>query len=130
MVPLATALSRIFALAMLDFAMSAHSARGRVQNATYEYIGGFSLTSDICADTGMAQTADIANTHSPAKTFHSFLFMIFILRDLPRTSMGDPAWGDGSVHPWSRRHSFRAELRVSICEKRYLTCRSRGLWFD
>src|SRR5208282_792624 len=82
MVPLAMALSRIFWSAASAFAISAHCGRGIFQNDTYEYIGGFSLTSDICALDGAIQTADIAIAHSPAKTLHSFLFIKFILRDL------------------------------------------------
>jgi hypothetical protein len=47
------------------------------QNPTYEYIGGFSLASDICACAGTAQTADIASAHhSPPTTFHNLLFML------------------------------------------------------
>src|SRR6202044_1285599 len=84
-VPLATAFSRTFWSAAFSFAISAHCARGRFQNATYEYIGGFSLTSAIWALAGEPQTADIASAHTPAKTLHTTLFMFFILRDLART---------------------------------------------
>jgi hypothetical protein len=75
MVPLAMALSRIFWSAASAFAISDHWARGIFQNETYEYIRGFSLTSDICACADEMQTADIAIVHSPAKTLHSFLFI-------------------------------------------------------
>src|SRR5208282_2397718 len=81
-VPLAMALSRIFRSASSAFAMSPHCARGILQNPTYEYIGGFSLLSDICAHAGNTHTADITSAHSPAKTLPSFQFMIFTLRDL------------------------------------------------
>src|SRR2546426_7591797 len=71
--------SRIFWSAASFLSMSAHCARGIFQNPTYEYIGGFSLTSGICAPAGAAQTAAIASAHSPAKTLPNFLFIIFIL---------------------------------------------------
>src|SRR5713226_3191389 len=87
MVPLAMAFSRIFWSAAVAFSMSAHCARGILQNPMYEYIGGFSLTSDVCAPAGTAQTAAIASAQSPAKTLHTFLFMIFILRNLARISI-------------------------------------------
>src|SRR5664279_1233209 len=74
MVPLAIALSRMLWSAVADFSISAHWARGMAQSPTYEYIGGFSET---CATAGAAQTADIASAHSPAKTPHIFLFMLF-----------------------------------------------------
>src|SRR2546426_9272157 len=73
------AFSRIFWSAASFLSMSAHCARGICQNPTYEYIGGFSLTSGICAPAGAAQTAAIASAHSPAKTLPNFLFIIFIL---------------------------------------------------
>src|SRR5580700_2589781 len=102
MLPLAMALSRIFALAAFDLSISAHCARGIFQYATYEYSGGCSFASDICADAGTTQTADIATTHSPAKTLHSFLFMALILRDLPRASMGGPGLGRRQCTPRCR----------------------------
>jgi hypothetical protein len=93
------ALSRIFWSAASAFAISAHCARGIFQYATYEYIGAFSFTSAICAHAGKTQTADIATAHNPAKTLHSFLFMIVILRDLAQDLHGgEPGLGDGSVH--------------------------------
>src|SRR5580692_3142612 len=106
MVPLAIALSRSFALAAFDLSISAHCARGIFQNATYEYIGGFSLTSDICANAGKTQTADIVSTLSPAKNLHSFLFMILILRDLAR----DP-WGT-----WPGRRQCTPVVRPTLRE--------------
>src|SRR5579864_1302416 len=82
------ALSRIFASAASFFAISAHCARGIFQNATYEYIGGFSLASDICADAGKTKTVDSASRHSAAKTIQSFRFIIFILRSGPGSRWG------------------------------------------
>src|SRR5580658_4794548 len=108
MVPLATALSSIFALAAFDLSISAHCARGIFQYATYEYIGGFSLLSDICADTGTTQTADIANTHSPAKALHSLLLIICILRDLAQGLYGGTWPGATPVYTSvSQRNSLR-----------------------
>src|SRR5579863_3408398 len=109
------ALSRVFWFAASSFAISAHCARGILQNETYEYIAGFSLTSDICAHAGTTQTADIASTHSPAKTLHSFLFMFFILRDLAQDLHGGgPGLGDGSVAPIASWEVFYAGSLLNI----------------
>src|SRR5579864_785766 len=89
------ALSKIFASAASFFAISAHCARGIFQNATYEYIGGFSLASDICADAGKTKTVDSASRHSAAKTIQSFRFIIFI-------SVLAQALGGGTL-PWRRQ---------------------------
>ena len=64
--------------ASLDFLTSAHWARGYAQNETYEYIGGFSLASDICARAGGAQQAAIASTPNPAKILQLFPLSIFL----------------------------------------------------
>src|SRR5271165_2858755 len=68
--------SRIFWSPAVFLAISAHCARGMAQFPTYEYIGGFSLASDICAPAGTAQTTAIASAHSPTKTLLIFLFMV------------------------------------------------------
>src|SRR5208282_206847 len=104
MVPLAMALSRIFWSAASAFAISAHCARGIFQNETYEYIGGFSLPSDICA---LAGETVIASAHSPAKTPHTFMFMFFILRNLAQDLQFLVRQGQGSVHQSSRGNSSR-----------------------
>jgi len=67
---------------LICLAISPHCARGILQNPTYEYIGGFSLLSDICAHAGNTHTADITSAHSPTKILPSFQFMIFTLHDL------------------------------------------------
>src|SRR6266496_6593369 len=66
MVPAARALSRTFASAAVFFSISAHCARGIAQFPTYEYIGAFSLTSDICACADPTTTVK-ASVHTPAK---------------------------------------------------------------
>jgi hypothetical protein len=45
---------------------------------TYEYIGGFSLTSD-CALAGMAQKAMIEAAQSTARTVPSLFFILFFI---------------------------------------------------
>src|SRR5947207_11791346 len=66
MVPAARALSRAFASAAVFLSISAHCARGIAQFPTYEYIGAFSLTSDICACADPTATAVKASAHTPA----------------------------------------------------------------
>jgi hypothetical protein len=82
-VPLARAWSRVFWSAALFFSISAHWARGIAQLLMYEYMGGFSLTSDVCARIGAAKTAAMASAHSPAKTLLNILFMKLSLREVP-----------------------------------------------
>jgi len=48
--------SKIACVLAVAFSMSAHCERGILQLLTYEYIRGFSLTSDVCPS---AATADI-----------------------------------------------------------------------
>src|ERR1039457_7077579 len=100
------ALSRIFWSAASAFAISSHWARGIFQNETYEYIRGFSLTSDICACADEMQTADIAIVHSPAKLSTVSCSLIFVLRDLAQEVQVGTS-GHGSVHQSSRRNSSR-----------------------
>ena len=44
----------------------------------YESIGGFSLTSAVCAPIGTAHAVNVNNAHNPVKTHHSLL-LIFVL---------------------------------------------------
>src|SRR5215467_4763505 len=74
MVPPAMALSRIFLSATLAFSISPHCARGMAQLLTYEYIGGFSLTS--CPRANVARSGAAASEHTKA-TLPNCLFMIF-----------------------------------------------------
>src|SRR5437763_10902244 len=62
--------------ALPAFSMSFHCARGMLQLLTYEYSGGFSLTSDVCARAGTTQKA-AAKAHSPATNFHGFTLTIY-----------------------------------------------------
>src|SRR5277367_1031251 len=77
-VPSANALSRIALLAELSFAISAQCARGICQLAIYEYIEGFSFTSDVCALDGMADRVDNATAQIPAKMLDDLLFILFL----------------------------------------------------
>src|SRR5215470_4353018 len=78
-VPLDRALSKVGWSAAFAFCMSAHCARGMFQFPIYEYIGGFSLTSAVCARPGVAQTTAIASAHSPTETLSKFRFINFLL---------------------------------------------------
>src|ERR1017187_4813939 len=75
MLPSAMAFSRIFRFAAPAFPISPHCARGIFQFETHEYIGGFSLLSELCARAGAEQTTDAASTHSPANTLDIFMFI-------------------------------------------------------
>src|SRR5947208_7378481 len=75
MVPAAKALSRTFASAAVFLSISAHCARGIAQFPTYEYIGGFSLTSCACAEP--TATAVIVSAHTAAQTTPNCLLIIF-----------------------------------------------------
>src|SRR5579871_4460683 len=77
MVPLANAFSTTFWSAASAFSISAHCPRGIFQNEMYEYIGGFSLTSDICAHAGRAQIAIIASPHTSAKAIFNLAIIAF-----------------------------------------------------
>src|SRR5512133_4394752 len=62
MVPAASALATTLLSSAVFFAMSPHCARGMAQFPIYEYIAGFSLTSDVCA-IPTTETV-IANVHT------------------------------------------------------------------
>jgi hypothetical protein len=80
-------------------------------------------------------TADIATAHNPAKTLHSFLFMIVILRDLAQDLHGgEPGLSDGSVHLSSRRDACSQVTSrmfpTAFPKKRTSPCRFHSPSFD
>src|SRR5947209_19737822 len=107
MVPLARAFDRIFSSAAVFLSISAHCARGIAQFPTYEYIGGFSFISDVCASAGAAQVVATAIAHSPARTRPNFVFMTFSFAKVQDFDFA--ILGHASVNPPSRSYS-RAEI--------------------
>src|SRR5580658_3268708 len=79
MVPSASALSKTALSPATDFSISPHCVRGICQLAMYEYIGGFSFTSEACAPDGRAQLDDSTSTHAPTKTLHDLLLMVLLI---------------------------------------------------
>src|SRR5437762_531929 len=97
-VPLAKALSRIFWSAALFFSISAHCARGTAQLPTYEYIGGFSLTSEFCANTGAPVRIATANAHTAASAY--FFMDLSLFAKVPKIlSLESLFLGRASVAP-------------------------------
>src|SRR5215472_4693140 len=94
MAPPAMALSRIFLSAALAFSISPHCARGMAQLLTYEYIGGFSLTS--CAPAKVARNGAAASEQTTT-TLPNCLFMIFPFFEVARILVA-PILRAGSVH--------------------------------
>src|SRR5262245_49955023 len=80
MVPAASALATVLLSSAVFFAMSAQPARGIAQFPMYEYIGGFSLTSDVCA----IPTAETVIAHATTATSIR-LFIFSPSRSFPRT---------------------------------------------
>src|SRR5260370_17198574 len=83
-VPLARAFARTFSSAAVFFSISAHCARGIAQFPTYEYMGGFSFTSDVCANAGAAQMAATAIAHTTTNPLPHSFFIHFPFRRCPR----------------------------------------------
>src|SRR5579864_65842 len=94
MVPLPMALSRIFLSAMLALSISPHCARGMAQLLTYEYIGGFSLTS--CALASETRKDPMASAHTTTTLLTNCFLMIDPFLKWP--GFGGAILCGGSVH--------------------------------
>src|SRR5919197_1550823 len=84
MVPAARALSSTLASAAVFLSISAHCARGIAQFPTYEYIGGFSFTSDVCECADITTAEVMVSAHTSAITPPNLFIVLSLYAKVPR----------------------------------------------